>query len=175
MTDPKTRTYVLAQTAEALRALGPAGLDSNDTEWRLGSLGFWKSSVLALDPCPVPAFAPGNPLPRYRRGGLVFSLFPDMELAPEPFKLNDGRDAVAILLRSDKDPEGIFGTFTLEESEARRIIAFVTSEMNVAREIAAARFQATGGDVAVIDSLRAPSRAELAAQLDAMFGDPDEE
>lgn len=175
MTDAATRAYVLAQTADILRVLGPAGLDNNDHEWRIGSLGFWKSSVLAMQPCPVSAFAAGSPLPNYRRGALYFSLLPDMRLEPEPFVMKDGRHAIAIVLKSDNDTEGVFGTFVPDEQEAARVIAFITAEMNVARTIAAQRFQASGGDPAVIHSLRAPSRAELTAQLEAVLGNPDDE
>lgn len=171
----EARAHLLAKAADILLCLGPAGLDSNGHMWRLGSLGFWKSSSLAMNPCPVPAFDTESPLPRYRRGGLLFSLFPDMRLEPEPFRLKDGRQAIAIVLRSDNDPEGIFGTFALDEKEAHRIITFVTNEMNAARQLAAERFKSAGGDLTALDSMRAPSRAELTTQLDSLFGNPDEQ
>ena len=176
MTDPQARGHQLAKAADILLCLGPAGLDSNSHMWRLGSLGLWKSEALRATPSPaVGAFDAKSPLPMYRRGGLLFALFPDMRLEPEPFKLKDGRAAIAIVLRSDNDPEGIFGTFVLDENEARRIIDFITDEMNVARQRAAERFKASGGDLTALDSMRAPSRAELTAQLDSLFGNPDEQ
>lgn len=176
MTEAEIRAYVLAESAEVERSIG-AGLRtaSNGNEWRLGSLGFWKSSALTMEPCPVPSFRPGSPLPTYRRGSLVFDLFPDLRLEAEPFRMKGGAHAVAILLRSDNDPEGIFGTFVLDEKEAARIVALLTDEMNTARQLAAERFRSSGGDPAAANSLRAPSPAELSSRLDALFGNPDEQ
>lgn len=175
MTEAEIRAYALAGVAKMTLAVGPAGLHGDAREWRMGTLRFWKSSALAAVKGGAAAFDPQLPLPMHRRGGLTFALFPDMRLEAESFNLKDGRAATAVLLRSDKDPEGTFGTFFLDEKEAHRAIAIVTEEMNATRQIAAARFAAAGGDLAVLDSLRAPSREELDAQLQALLGNPDDE
>lgn len=176
MTEAEIRAYVLAESAEVERSTG-AGLRtaSNGHEWRLGSFGFWKTSALEMASCPVPAFRPGSPVPTYRRGSLVADLSPDLRLEAEPFNLKDGTPAIAILLRSDVDPEGSFATFTLGEEEAIRIITIVTDAMNTGRLLAAERFQASGGDPNTARSLRALSSADVSAQLDALLGKPDEQ
>lgn len=170
MTAAEIRAFTLAGLAEVAQALGPVGLDEDARELRMGSLHFWKPAALAAQ-----EFDRRLPLPMHRRGGLSFALFPDMRLEAEHFKLKDGRAATAVVLRSDKDPEGTFGTFFLDEKEAYRTIAVVTEAMNAARRIAASRFEANGGDLAILETLRAPSRDELDAQLVALLGNPDDD
>ncbi len=103
------------------------------------------------------------------------TLFPDMHLATERFTTKEGRPAFAIVLRSEQDPKGTFGTFTLDEAEAERIIALVNQELNDARDLATDRFRASGGDPAAVASQRAPGPAEMFRQLGAHFGDPDKD
>jgi hypothetical protein len=166
--DPKIRALVLADAAESQRtsSVYTPGLRDERTMWRIGSLRFWKSEVCKQHRTPAP-------FPSYIRGSLEMTLFPDMHLAAEPFTTKEGRPAIAILLCSEKDPKGTFGSFSLDGNEAKRIINFVNAEMNEARKLATERFRASGGDPAAVASQRAPSPAEMFRQLDALLGDPD--
>lgn len=144
------------------------GLHDEKTRWRIGSLSFWKSEAFKL------LHHDARPFPSYRRASLEWDLLPDMRVEAAPFTTNDGRRAIAILLRSEKDPEGTFGTFTHDENEAQRIIALLNSEMDAARNVATERFRASGGDPGAVASQRAPSPDEMSTILAGLFGNPDD-
>lgn len=167
--DPAIRARVLAAAADSQRASAvyPPGLRDEPTMWRLGSLCFWKAAACKQKQAAAP-------FPTYARGSLEMTLYPDMHLALERFTTTEGRPAFAIVLRSEKDPKGTFGTFILDESEAERIVALVSQDMNEARCLATDRYRAAGGDPAAVASQRAPSPAEMFRQLDGLFGDPDD-
>jgi hypothetical protein len=168
--DPKIRAHVLAEAADdqsSRTAVYPQGLHEEEKMWRIGSLRFWKSGAFKqLRSC--------NPFPSYRRASLTMDLFPDIHFEAEPFTTSDGRRAIAIVLRSEKNPKGSFGTFSVDEEEANRIISILNDEMDETRKLATERFRVSGGDPTRFASLRAPSTAEMFAQLDVFFGDPDE-
>lgn len=169
--DPKIRAQVLAYAAESQRradAVYPPGLRDERGMWRIGSLSFWKSEACRHHRSPAP-------FPSFIRGGLDDTLFPDVRFEAEPFVTQDGQPATAIILRSDKDPEGTFGSFSLDSDEARRIIAFLNAEIDEARRLATERFRAAGGDPASVAHARAPSPAESFAILDMLLGDPDKD
>lgn len=170
-TEAETRAYVLANAAEdqlSSTAVDRAGLFEEAQMWRIGSLRFWKSEAAEKS-------GSTRPFPSYRRGSLRMALFPDMRFEVEPFTSKDGRSAFAIVLRSEKNPDGTFGTFTFDETEAKRITSLLNAEMDAARTFATERFRANGGDPAAVASLRAPSRAEMFEQLNAVLGNPDDE
>ncbi len=169
--DPEIRAQTLADAAESQQRPGAVdipGLRDERNMWRIGSLRFWKSEACKLHRTPAP-------FPTYIRGSLEMTLFPDMHFAAEHFTTKEGQPAIAIVLRSEKNPKGNFATFALNEAEASRIINFVNAEMDEARKLATERFRASGGDPAAVASQRAPSPAEMFRQLDAILGDPDED
>lgn len=159
----------LAEAADSQQRPGAVdvpGLRDERNMWRIGSLRFWKSEACKHH-------RSSAPFPTYIRGSLEMTLFPDMHLAAEPFTTTDSRPAIAIVLRSENDPKGTFGTFTFDGNEAKRIIDVINAEMDEARKLATARFRASGGDPATVAAQRAPSPADMFRQLDAIFGDPD--
>ena len=155
-------------------SIAPPGLHEEEKMWRIGTLRFWKSEAFNRLRATNPT-RDANPCPSYRRASLDMTLFPDMRLEAESFTTKDGRHAIAILLRSEKDPEGTFGTFTLDEKEAKRIVALVNDEMDTTRKLATERFRASGGDPAAVASARAPSSDEMLDQLRVFFGNPDDD
>lgn len=170
MTSAEIRAYVLSEAAEDQRSSSVyrPGVHDEGDEWRVGSLTFWKSKAFEQK-C-----LSADPFPAYRRGGLQMSLFPDMRFEGEAFTTKDGRRAIAILLRSEKNPQGTFGTFALDEGEADRIITLLNSEMDATRAIAMERFRASGGDPAAVASQLAPSSEEMFAVFEALLGTEDE-
>lgn len=161
------RSNVLAQVAAL--AADPPGLRSDEDKWRVGALSFWRSAAFARK-CQGTA-----PFPSFGRGGIREILFPDLRFEAESFTTRDGHPATAIVLRSEKDPKGTFGTFSLDENDAHRIIELLNREMDATRAMAMERFLANGGDPASVASLRAPSPAERFAVLDALLGNPDDQ
>ncbi|MEZ4403888.1 MAG: hypothetical protein R3B06_27945 [Kofleriaceae bacterium] len=168
--DPKLRAQALAEDAESQRrsTVYPPGLHSDGDMWRIGSLRFWKAEACKFH-------RNADPFPTYIRGSLQTTLFPDMRLEAERFTTKDGQPATAIMLRSEKDPNGTFGTFSLDEHDAARIIAVLNVDMDEARKLATERFCARGGDPTAVASLRAPSPSERFRILDAILGDPDDQ
>jgi hypothetical protein len=168
---PAIRAVALARIADSQRtsAAYRQGLHVDGNKWRVGSLSLWRSEAFKT------ACLSNDPFPYYDRGGIRESVYPDMRFEAEPFRTIDGRPAIAIVLRSDKDPEGVFGTFSLDQNDAHRIIELLNREMDATRAMAMARFRANGGDPASVASRRAPSRAERWAILDALLGDPDDD
>jgi hypothetical protein len=169
--DPKIRAQVLAYAADSQRtsAVYRQGLHVDGDMWQIGSLQLWRSEAFRT------RCASKAPFPDFVRGGLSDTIFPDMRFEAEPFMTTEGRPAIAIVLRSDKDPKGAFGTFSLDENDARRIIELLNREMDATRAMAMERFRANGGDPASVASRRAPSPAERSAFLDALLGDPDKQ
>ena len=168
--DPKIRAQVLAHAADSQRtsAVYRQGLHVEGNMWAIGSLRLWRSEAFKVK-C-----LSNDPFPYYDRGGIRDAVYPDMRFEAEPFVTTEGRPAIAIVLRSDKDPKGAFGTFSLDENDARRIIELLNREMDATRAMAMERFRANGGDPASVASRRAPSPAERSAFLDAVLGDPDD-
>jgi hypothetical protein len=167
---PEIRAAVLAHAAESQRksAVYRQGLHVDGNMWAIGSLRLWRSEAFKVK-CLSNA-----PFPYYDRGGIRDAVYPDMRFEAEPFTTREGHRAVAILLRADKDPLGAFGTFSLDENDAHRIIELLNREMDATRAMAMERFRANGGDPASVASRRAPSPAERSAFLDAVLGDPDD-
>lgn len=175
MTEAEIRAYVLAAAADdqtGPSAVYARGLHDDGKMWQIGSLRFWKSEAYKRI---REANRSAEPFPSYRRASLQWSLLPDMRIEGERFTMNDGRRAIAILLRSEKDPEGTFGTFAVDEDEAARIIALLNSEMNATRAVATDCFRASGGDPDTVASQRAPSMDEMFTVLKGLLGDPDED
>ena len=169
--DPAVRSDELAQATESQRSSSvyPPGLRDDGNWWRIGTLKLWKSAAFKT------RSESDAPFPPFDRGSLRYALYPDHRFEAEPFTMQGGRPAIAILLRSDKDPRGTFGTFSLDENDAHRIIELLNREMDATRAMAMERFRANGGDPASVASRRAPSRAERWAILDALLGDPDDD
>lgn len=169
--DPKRRANVLAYAADRQRrsAAYRQGLRVDGNKWKIGSLCFWRSEAFET------ACLSNDPFPDYDRGDIREPVYPDLRFEPEPFTTSEGRPAIAITLRSDKDPVGVFGTFSLDEHDARRIIELLNRELDATRAMAMERFRANGGDPASVAALRAPSPAERWAFLDAVLGNPDDD
>ncbi len=166
MTETEIRASVLAAAAADQgdkAAIYPRGLHDDGKMFRIGSLSFWKREAFKQ-------LRSGSPFPAYRRASLTMNLFPDQHFATEPFTTRDGRQAIAIVFRSEKEPQGTFGTFSTDEREARRIVAALNDELNATRAIATERFRASGGDPAQFTSARAPSLDEMLAELEPFFG-----
>lgn len=169
--DPTTRAMGLAGVADSQRTseVYRQGLHVDGNKWKVGSLRFWRSEAFKT------ACLSNDPFPEYLRGSLGENLYPDHRFEPQPFTTSEGRPAIAITLRSDKDPVGVFGTFSLDENDAHRIIELLNREMDATRAMAMERFRANGGDPASVAALRAPSPAERWAFLDAVLGNPDDD
>lgn len=169
--DPTRRAQRLARAAQSqlTNTAYPKGLRGDENFWRVGSLTFWRSEAFQR------ISESQAPFPPFKRGSLGYLVYPDLRFEAEPFTTTEGHPAVAIVLRSDNDPRGTFGTFSLDENDAHRIIELLNREMDATRAMAMERFRANGGDPASVASLRAPSPAERFAVLDALLGNPDDQ
>lgn len=97
---------------------------SKGREWKLGSLGVWKSDG-------EPVVFNDHRVPTYRRGSLVCDLPSGMHFAVAPFTLADDAPAFAVVMRSDD--EELIGAWTLDAGEAARVAAFLNDELEALR------------------------------------------